>query len=206
MSARNLPRKPGFPQRACVSLRHHPRGLREISAPCGSTSAAALIQPLFVRPRTSIRQEIWQCRGSVSCRSTKCCATTEHRPRPDVGGVILFGIPAEERPARPAMPTSESGIVATGGGATEAPPRPICWSFPMSAFASTPITATAASMNQATGRTDVDNDATLELLAKQVVSHAQAGRRYGRAQRDDGRHGRRDSSKLSMAAVSAHCR
>ena len=30
-------------------------------------------------------------------------------------------------------------------------------------------------VNQATGRTDVDNDATLELLAKQVVSHAQAG-------------------------------
>ncbi len=30
-------------------------------------------------------------------------------------------------------------------------------------------------MNQATGRTDVDNDATLELLARQVVSHARAG-------------------------------
>ena len=30
-------------------------------------------------------------------------------------------------------------------------------------------------MNESAGRTDVDNDATLELLAKQVVSHARAG-------------------------------
>ena len=30
-------------------------------------------------------------------------------------------------------------------------------------------------LNEKTGRMDVDNDATLELLAKQAVSHAKAG-------------------------------
>ena len=53
-------------------------------------------------------------------------------------------------------------------------PDTLC-SSPTSAFASTPITAIAASLETVNGRLDVDNDATLPLLAPQCVSHARAG-------------------------------
>ncbi len=45
----------------------------------------------------------------------------------------------------------------------------------MFASANSPITDIAASLINPPARTDVDNDATLPLLAKQVISHAQAG-------------------------------
>ena len=42
---------------------------------------------------------------------------------------------------------------------------------------------------------DVDNDATLELLCKEALSHARAGRRHGRAVGHDGRPGAAPSAR-----------
>ena len=45
----------------------------------------------------------------------------------------------------------------------------------------------------------VDNDATLEILGRVAVTHADAGRGHRRAERDDGRHGRGDPRVRSTA-------
>ena len=59
-------------------------------------------------------------------------------------------------------------------------------------------------LNEKTGRMDVDNDATLELLAQASRQPRPGRRRYGRPQRHDGRHGRRDSRAGSIDAGFAH--
>ncbi len=90
-----------------------------------------------------------------------------------VGGVILFGIPAEKDSlGRDAY--SESGIVQQAVRALKrATPDLLIVSDVC--FCEYTDHGHCGVVNQATGRTDVDNDATLALLAKQVVSHAQAG-------------------------------
>ena len=59
--------------------------------------------------------------------------------------------------------------------AGEAGRRRTCWWSPTSASANTPITATAGRCGKSAGGTEVDNDATLEILARQAVVHAAAG-------------------------------
>ena len=61
-------------------------------------------------------------------------------------------------------------------------------------------------LNEKTGRMDVDNDATLELLA-QAGRQPRPGRgRPGRPQRHDGRHGAERSARGSIEAASRTCR
>ena len=100
-------------------------------------------------------------------------ATEAHRvAAAGVAGVILFGIPGEKDPlGRDAY--SDSGIVQQGIRAQEGCAEllvitDVC-------FCEYTDHGHCGVVNQSTGRTDVDNDATLELLAKQVVSHARAG-------------------------------
>ncbi len=90
-----------------------------------------------------------------------------------IGGVILFGIPSEKDPlGRDAY--SESGIVQQAVRALKRA-TPDLLVVTDVCFCEYTDHGHCGVVNQATGRTDVDNDATLELLAKQVVSHAQAG-------------------------------
>ena len=105
-----------------------------------------------------------------------------------VGGVMLFGIPARKDAAGSGAidpdgilnvairdVVAEVGDALAGDGAT-------C------AWTSSPTTATAACSTRTAA---VDNDATLERYAQMALAQAAAGRPRGRAQRDDGRPGRR---------------
>jgi porphobilinogen synthase len=90
-----------------------------------------------------------------------------------LGGVILFGIPAQKDPAG-SDALSDSGIIAQAiRVAKQTAPElllvtDVC-------FCEYTDHGHCGPLGDATGRTDVDNDATLGLLAEQAVVHARAG-------------------------------
>jgi porphobilinogen synthase len=110
-----------------------------------------------------------------------------------IPAVILFGLPAEKDPIGKENFDPE-GIVQQAVQAIKDAPCPSCLSSPTYACASTPSTATVASSTTIppTARAKVcpggclDNDATLEILSKVALTHAQAGCRHGRPFGHDG--------------------
>ena len=90
-----------------------------------------------------------------------------------LGGVILFGIPPT-KDAVGSNSTSDGGIVQQAiAAAKKAAPdvlviTDVC-------FCEYTDHGHCGVVNERTGRTDVDNDATLELIASQALSHARAG-------------------------------
>jgi porphobilinogen synthase len=165
------PSQPGFPTTRLRRLRHHPR-LREMVRSV-RIDPKRLIQPLFVRPGSKIRQEIGAMPGVCQFSIDEAVREAEALAATGVGGVILFGIPAEKDSlGRDAY--SESGIVQQAVRALKrATPHLLIVSDVC--FCEYTDHGHCGVVNEATGRTDVDNDATLALLAKQVVSHAQSG-------------------------------
>ena len=131
------------------------------SARCGSTRGG-LIQPCSC-DRQQDRQEIARCRACVSSRSMKLCAMPSICPRPAWAASSL-GIPAEEDPlGRDAY--SESGSCNKRSSAK--------WATPFARrfgclFCEYTDHGHCGVVNQATGRTDVDNDATLALLPSRL--------------------------------------
>ena len=90
-----------------------------------------------------------------------------------LGGVLLFGIP-DAKDATGSDATSDSGIIAQAvRAAKEAAPdvlviTDVC-------FCEYTDHGHCGPLDESTGRLDVDNDATLELLGRQAVVHARAG-------------------------------
>src|SRR5437763_10273119 len=90
-----------------------------------------------------------------------------------LGGIILFGIPAVKDP-QGRDSCSDSGIVQQAiKAAKDAAPdllvtTDVC-------FCEYTDHGHCGVIDDHTGRVDVNNDATLELLARQAVSHAKAG-------------------------------
>jgi porphobilinogen synthase len=90
-----------------------------------------------------------------------------------IGGVLLFGIPEKKDPLG-SDSYSDSGIVQQAIRAVKhAAPNllvitDVC-------FCEYTDHGHCGVLNENTGRLDVDNDATLDLIAKQAISHAKAG-------------------------------
>src|SRR4029079_11399135 len=90
-----------------------------------------------------------------------------------LGGVILFGIP-DAKDAHGSDSTSDQGIVQQAlRAAKKAAPSlllitDVC-------FCEYTDHGHCGVVNERTGRPDVDNDATLELIGNQALSHARAG-------------------------------
>ena len=90
-----------------------------------------------------------------------------------LGGVILFGIP-DAKDAVGSDSTNDHGIVQQAiAAAKKASPQTLV--ITDVCFCEYTDHGHCGAVNDRTGRTDVDNDATLEMLAKQAVSHARAG-------------------------------
>jgi porphobilinogen synthase len=136
-------------------------------------SPANLVLPLFVRPGEGVRQEISAMPGNYQMSIDKFVEEIRTAADLGIGGVILFGIPAE-KDALGSDATSDAGIIAQAvRAAKKAAPdflviTDVC-------FCEYTDHGHCGPIGQATGRTDVDNDATLELLARQAVVHARAG-------------------------------
>lgn len=171
MDGNTISPQPGFPTTRLRRLRYHPAVRSLVCAT--RLDPARLILPLFVRPGENFRREISSMPGVCQLSPDLLAQEAEEAARLGVGGVILFGIP-ETKDELGSDALSPTGIIADGIRAVkQAAPHllvvtDVCFCEYTSHGHCGPLT-------ECTGRVDVDNDATLELLGRQAVIHAQAG-------------------------------
>ena len=160
-----------FPQTRLRRLRYLPT----VRAMVRQTrlSVEQLIYPLFVRPGQGIRQPIasmpGQCQWSVDALVEQC------RQVKDLGipAVLLFGIP-DHKDAVGSSAFDDGGIVQRAVGAMKqsVPELLVITDVCLCEYTDHGHCGVIVERN---GRREVDNDATLELLARQALSHVRAG-------------------------------
>jgi porphobilinogen synthase len=165
------PASPGFPTTRMRRLRHHP-AVRELIRET-RLSPADLILPLFVRAGQGIRKPIPAMPGQFQLSPDMLADEIGQAAEMGIGGVMLFGIPAT-KDAVGSEATSNKGIIAQAirmakqTAADALVITDVC-------FCEYTDHGHCGVPSNATGRIDVDNDATLRLLAEQAVTHARAG-------------------------------
>jgi porphobilinogen synthase len=161
----------GFPLTRLRRLRYHAGVRRLIQAT--RLSPANLILPLFARPGKGVRRPIASMPGHAQLSVDLIAEEARNAAKLGLGGIILFGIPAE-KDRLGSDSYSESGIVQQAvRAAKDAAPdllvlTDVC-------FCEYTDHGHCGALDEHTGRMDVNNDRTLELLARQAISHAQAG-------------------------------
>ena len=161
----------GFPTTRMRRLRYHPR-VRELMRET-RLAAANFVLPLFVRAGQNVRQEIGSMPGHFQWSPDRLAEEARAIADLGLGGVILFGLPAKKDSVG-SDSYSESGIVQQGIRAIKAATLNVLVVTDV-CFCEYTDHGHCGVLNEKTGRMDVDNDATLQLLAKQAVSHAKAG-------------------------------
>jgi porphobilinogen synthase len=152
-------------------LRHHPV-LRDLVREA-TLSVHDLILPLFVRPGKGIRKQIASMPGNYQL-SVDCLVEEVGKAR-DLGikAFILFGIPAT-KDATGSSATADDGIVQQALRALRQAHKDVLL-ITDECFCEYTDHGHCGVLTEYGRRKDVDNDATLPLLAKQCVSHAKAG-------------------------------
>ena len=162
---------PGFPATRLRRLRYHPavrRLVRDVRL-----SPESLILPLFARPGKGVRQPIGSMPGHAQLSVDQIAEEARAAKKLGLGGIILFGLPAE-KDATGSDSYSAGGIVQQAiRAAKDAAPEllvitDVC-------FCEYTDHGHCGLVDDHTGRMDVNNDRTLELLGKQALSHAEAG-------------------------------
>ena len=162
---------PGFPTIRLRRLRYHP-AVRSLVRET-RLSPASLILPLFARPGKGVRQPIGSMPGHAQLSVDLIAEEAREAQKLGLGGIILFGIPVE-KDAAGRDSYSKTGIVQQAiKTAKDAAPdllviTDVC-------FCEYTDHGHCGVIDDHTGRMDVNNDQTLELLGKQALSHAQAG-------------------------------
>ena len=131
--------------------------------------ASQFILPLFVRPGVGIRTPISSMPGCAQTSVDECVKDAQAAAAAGVGGVILFGIPD-------AKDAEGSGAWDAHGPVAEAV-RAIKTAVP-GLLVITDVCMCEYTDHGHCGllhQQDVDNDATLDLLAREAVMHAEAG-------------------------------
>lgn len=160
-----------FPTVRLRRLRYHPAVRRLVRET--QLSPDDLVLPLFVRPGQGERREIASMPGHAQLSPDLIAAEAEVAASLGLGGVILFGIPSR-KDSFGSDSYADDGIVQQGIRAVKsAAPDLLCVTDVC--FCEYTDHGHCGVLDDATGRTDVNNDATLELLARQAVSHARAG-------------------------------
>ncbi len=160
-----------FPQTRMRRLRQHP-GVRALVRST-NLDPGQLILPLFVRPGEGLRQPIASMPGHAQISPDVLVEEVREARELGLGGVILFGIP-DEKDSVGSESWSDEGIIQQAiRAAKDAEPdllvvTDVC-------FCEYTDHGHCGALNDKTGRLDVDNDATLEMLGRQAVSHAKAG-------------------------------
>ncbi|MEX0937485.1 MAG: porphobilinogen synthase [Pirellulales bacterium] len=160
-----------FPTRRMRRLRYHP-AVRALTQHV-TLSPRNLILPLFVREGLTGRREIPAMPGqhqlSLQALSEEVQAAAEAK----LGGVILFGIP-EHKDAQGASSWHEEGIIQKAVRmAKQAAPEMLV--ITDVCFCEYTDHGHCGAVRETPRGAEIDNDATLEMLARQAVSHAQAG-------------------------------
>ncbi len=162
---------PYFPTTRLRRLRYHPavRALvRETKL-----DPSKLILPLFARTGKNVRQPIGSMPGHSQLSVDLIAAEAKEAKQLGLGGVILFGIP-EHKDSLGSDSYCESGIIQQAIQAAKAA-APELLVITDVCFCEYTDHGHCGAVDDHTGRMDVNNDCTLELLGKQAVSHAQAG-------------------------------
>jgi porphobilinogen synthase len=160
-----------FPATRLRRLRYNP-AVRELVKET-RISPANLILPLFVRPGRAVKQEIAAMPGNFQLSPDMLADEVSQAVELGLGGVILFGIP-EKKDATGSDALSDAGIIPQAIRTAKRAARDflvitdVCFCEYTDHGHCGPVT-------QTTGRHDVDNDATLKLLAQQALVHARAG-------------------------------
>lgn len=160
-----------FPTTRLRRLRYHP-AVRELVRET-RLSPARLILPLFVRPGCGVREPISSMPGNAQLSPDLLVEEIREAVRLGLGGVILFGIP-HQKDAQGSDAMSDQGIIAQAVRAAKQA-VPDCLIITDVCCCEYTDHGHCGAIGQSTGRIDVENDPTLELLAKQAVVHAKAG-------------------------------
>ena len=165
--------RPGsFPTIRPRRLRYHPL-IRNLVRETTLT-VENLILPLFVRPGRGIRKEVASMPGhyqlSIDCLVDEVGAALNLGVR----AFLLFGIPTHKDAAGSSALDPE-GIVQQALRALRKQYGERALLVTDECFCEYTDHGHCGVLTEATGRLDLDNDATLPLLAQQCVSHAQAG-------------------------------
>jgi porphobilinogen synthase len=165
--------RPGsFPTIRPRRLRYHPL-IRNLVRETTLT-VENLILPLFVRPGRGIRKEVASMPGhyqlSIDCLVDEVGAALDLGVR----AFLLFGIPTHKDAAGSSALDPE-GIVQQALRALRKQYGERALLVTDECFCEYTDHGHCGVLTEATGRLDLDNDATLPLLAQQCVSHAQAG-------------------------------
>jgi porphobilinogen synthase len=160
-----------FPAVRPRRLRQHPV-LRDLVRETTLTPADFIL-PLFVRPGRGVKKEIVSMPGNYQLSVDRLVDDVGAAIGLGVRAFTLFGIPAE-KDAVGSSAWDDDGIVQQALRAL----RPV---FPQAllitdeCFCEYTDHGHCGVLSERGGRLDVDNDATLENLGRQCVSHAQAG-------------------------------
>lgn len=160
-----------FPHARLRRLRYH-AGIRRL-VQATHLRSDQMILPLFIRAGQGIRQPIRSLPGHAQLSVDQLPEELEQVRRWKLGGVLLFGIPAN-KDATGSDSYSDEGIVQQAIRCCKRVAPEVLVVSDVCFCEYTDHGHCGALHDRAFGK-DVDNDATLELLARQVVSHAQAG-------------------------------
>jgi porphobilinogen synthase len=161
----------GYPLHRARRLRGHPR-IRDLVRET-QLAVTDLIYPLFVYHGTNIRREIASMPGQYQLSLDRLGETLAQVAELGIPAVIYFGIP-EHKDARGSAAARDDGIVQEAIRLTRrvAPDLLVITDL---CFCEYTDHGHCGPLTESGGRTDVDNDETLELLVEQAQSHARAG-------------------------------
>jgi porphobilinogen synthase len=163
---------PRFPIARPRRLRYNPlvRSLVRETA----LSPGDFILPLFVRSGCGLKNEIASMPGQFQLSVDRLA--DEVSPALDLGvrAFILFGIPSH-KDATGSSAIEEDGIVQQALRALRSPFQDRILLITDECFCEYTDHGHCGILSEATGKLDLDNDATLPHLAAQCVSHARAG-------------------------------
>src|SRR5262249_1827188 len=164
--------EPMFPTQRPRRLRHHP-AIRELVRET-SLSARDLICPLFVRTGYGIKKEIPSMPGTFQLSIDRLVEEAGAIADLGIRAFILFGIP-DRKDARGEIALSDEGVVQQALRTLRDYLKDRVLLITDECFCEYTDHGHCGVLSAQRGRLDVDNDATLPLLAKQCVSHAKAG-------------------------------
>ncbi len=160
-----------FPQTRLRRLRYHPV-VRDLVRET-ELSPSDFILPLFVRPGTNVKKEIASMPGNYQLSVDRLIDEVGAAMKLGVHAFLFFGIPSG-KDAQGSTAWQEDGIVQKALRALR-PAFKDALLITDECFCEYTDHGHCGILCEQGGRMDVDNDVTLPNLARQCVSHAQAG-------------------------------
>ncbi|MBI5821427.1 MAG: porphobilinogen synthase [Verrucomicrobia bacterium] len=133
-----------------------------------------LVMPLFARPGKGVRRPIASMPGNFQLSVDELVKEAREIHKLGVPAILLFGIP-DKKDAKASGAYAKHGIVQTAVRAVKDAVPELLVITDVCNCEYTSHGHCGIVHKRRDGTLDVDNDATLELLAKSAVSHAKAG-------------------------------